>query len=720
VSLPPAPGRCVVLGDTHGQLEDVLWVFFEHGLPSPENVYLFNGDVCDRGYGAVEILVLILLFKLWNPACIYMNRGNHEDPCMNDCYGFRDECVDKWGPSRGAEIFEGFNALFQLLPLFTLVDSSVFVVHGGLWRKDFTLAQLKRVDYRRPLPERPGLGLDVVVFDSVWSDPHQNKGVGSNPRGDAIISFGEDVTRRFLRANHLQLLVRSHQVPDSGNGFEWWHNKKCLTVFSASNYCGDCGNLGAVLVLARGEEHQVVEHWALPLEELAQLEAEAESAQERIQRIRSQRQVRRSASQRMEADIVRRVSEQVVRRKTELFEYWSGLDTSPPGVFRISAAHWREGLAALVDDSLPWVRLQEVMGVADGEGGVHYVKFLTRFRAAFDASFGISAAGWEKAVWSKLMETLLRADLPLREALAALDATNDGLVSGVEFGRLLESCHVGISGLQARALLRTLAMRPVEPEQGSDAAGAPAASAGRVSVWDMLGRLQVTLPVSRAAGDAGAEAWAVPKLRPLATAVLDDAWKRLVPPGAQASEWPVPKLLAAWFEDVDESRNGFLETNEFVTALQRLAPALQKGGCPADTPSLERLAAYCDVVGNGRVNYFELMNGLTWEDSLGPELREDMMETLNAAIYFNMAPTRRALQRFDPQGAGRISPEDFVTAMRGVNKALGPDGGALSPSEVQELVVHLPRKECGKIDYDSFLKSFRIVDTLSLGIGAKP
>ena len=43
-------GRLLILGDTHGQLEDVLWIFFKHGEPrSTDNVYLFNGDVADRG-----------------------------------------------------------------------------------------------------------------------------------------------------------------------------------------------------------------------------------------------------------------------------------------------------------------------------------------------------------------------------------------------------------------------------------------------------------------------------------------------------------------------------------------------------------------------------------------------------------------------------------------------------------------------------------------------
>ena len=60
-----------------------------------ENVYLFNGDIVDRGNGAADILVLLLLFKLWDPRCIHINRGSHEDISMNETSGFRDDCITK-------------------------------------------------------------------------------------------------------------------------------------------------------------------------------------------------------------------------------------------------------------------------------------------------------------------------------------------------------------------------------------------------------------------------------------------------------------------------------------------------------------------------------------------------------------------------------------------------------------------------------------------------
>ena len=40
--------RIVVLGDTHGQLGDVLWAISKFGMPNERNVYVVNGDIASR------------------------------------------------------------------------------------------------------------------------------------------------------------------------------------------------------------------------------------------------------------------------------------------------------------------------------------------------------------------------------------------------------------------------------------------------------------------------------------------------------------------------------------------------------------------------------------------------------------------------------------------------------------------------------------------------
>lgn len=79
-------------------------------------------------------------------------------------------------------------------------------------------------------------------------DPQPQLGKSPSKRGVGF-SFGPDITENFLRTNNLKLVVRSHEVKDEGYVVE--HNGKCITVFSAPNYCDQMGNKGALIRFSR-------------------------------------------------------------------------------------------------------------------------------------------------------------------------------------------------------------------------------------------------------------------------------------------------------------------------------------------------------------------------------------------------------------------------------------------------------------------------------------
>ena len=82
---PAAKPRITVCGDTHGQFYDLLNVFERNGYPHRDNPYVMNGDYVDRGAFSVEITLTLLLFKMYDPDCIHLIRGNHETAEMNSC-----------------------------------------------------------------------------------------------------------------------------------------------------------------------------------------------------------------------------------------------------------------------------------------------------------------------------------------------------------------------------------------------------------------------------------------------------------------------------------------------------------------------------------------------------------------------------------------------------------------------------------------------------------
>lgn len=53
------------------------------------------------------------------------------------------------------------------------------------------------------------------MCDALWADPSSLPGRTPSKRGVGL-SFGTDVTRAFLDANGLDLVVRSHEVKEEG------------------------------------------------------------------------------------------------------------------------------------------------------------------------------------------------------------------------------------------------------------------------------------------------------------------------------------------------------------------------------------------------------------------------------------------------------------------------------------------------------------------------
>ena len=259
VELSPK-GKFYVVGDTHGQFQDVIALFEKFGYPTKENPYLFNGDYVDRGSMGIEILCVLMAFKLADPECIYLNRGNHETQSMNSMYGFEKECISKYNSITYRECSDMFNTL----PLGHLLNKKILVVHGGIFTDETkTIEDVQKLDRFGQPPE------SGPINDLLWSDPMEQNGFAPSPRG-LTRTFGPDVTERFCQRCGIDFVIRSHQVMQ--DGIQEMHNGKCITVFSAPNYIGTMGNKGAIIKLTFDDDGKLLDktyekYTAMPIPE---------------------------------------------------------------------------------------------------------------------------------------------------------------------------------------------------------------------------------------------------------------------------------------------------------------------------------------------------------------------------------------------------------------------------------------------------------------------
>lgn len=225
-----------VVGDIHGQYHDLLEIF-KIGGPPPNTNYLFLGDYVDRGYYSVETITLLIVLKLRFPERVFLIRGNHESRTITTNYGFYSEVLNKYNGS--ADVWTYITDVFDYLPLGAIIDNKIFATHGGLSPSCQQLDQIRAIDRFKEIPH------DGIMADLVWSDPDPEiTDFKLSPRGAGYL-FGSDVMAKFCHDNNLIQLIRAHQLCNEGYVSYW--KGKCLTVWSAPNYCYRCGNKASVL-----------------------------------------------------------------------------------------------------------------------------------------------------------------------------------------------------------------------------------------------------------------------------------------------------------------------------------------------------------------------------------------------------------------------------------------------------------------------------------------
>ncbi|CAJ0579513.1 unnamed protein product, partial [Mesorhabditis spiculigera] len=230
----------VIFGDIHGQFADLLRFFNVVGTP-PKTKCLFLGDYVDRCSKSLEVIMLLLCFKLLHPGHIELLRGNHECAKLNRSYGFYEELRRK----RSVKMWKAFQGVFAELPLCGLVNGRILGMHGGISPHIANWASLTDLQKPRTAKECD----EGIALDLMWADPTQDTcGFLPNKSRSASYTFGEDVVKAFCAKLGLELVVRAHEMVMDGHVLQ--AENRCCTIFTAPNYCGTDRNSGSVMLVS--------------------------------------------------------------------------------------------------------------------------------------------------------------------------------------------------------------------------------------------------------------------------------------------------------------------------------------------------------------------------------------------------------------------------------------------------------------------------------------
>uniref|UniRef100_H0XAJ1 Serine/threonine-protein phosphatase with EF-hands n=1 Tax=Otolemur garnettii TaxID=30611 RepID=H0XAJ1_OTOGA len=433
-----------VCGDLHGQLDDLIFIFYKNGLPSPERVYVFNGDFVDRGSDSVEILMVLFAFMLVYPKEFHLNRGNHEDHMVNLRYGFTKEVMNKY-KVHGRKILRTLQDVFCWLPLATLVDEKVLILHGGV--SDTTdLELLDKLDrhkqkslhfpnksyhlqlkspnvYLTPsVPLREGAignykenqfqcAWDQVV-DILWSDPVAQEGCRANTVRGGGCYFGPDVTEQLLQKYNLQFLIRSHECKPEG--YEFCHGRKVLTIFSASNYYEVGSNRGAYVKLGPALTPHIVQYQANKATHTLTM-------RQRISRV--------------EESALRALREKLFAHSSDLLGEFKKYDVEATGLIPLS--DWAAAVESVLRLGLPWRMLRPQLVSSSTDNALEYKSWLDDL-----AKEQLS----HENIQSSLLEKLYRNRSNLETIFRIIDSDHSGFISLDEFRQTwtLFSSHMKI------------------------------------------------------------------------------------------------------------------------------------------------------------------------------------------------------------------------------------------------------------------------------------
>lgn len=589
----------VVVGDIHGQLDDLITIFNLEGWPSETKMYIFNGDIVDRGNHDVQLLLTLYCLKLVYPMQVWINRGNHEQRRMNERYSFEKNCRDMYHSSI---VYELAQCSFIVLPLATLVDGKVLVAHGGMSKYyDVTLDEMRSIQ-RADIPRSPSNRSEEIFESLLWSDPMEDDGFIENARGAGIL-WGPDLTMSFLTLNSLNMIIRSHEM--CYEGYEMWHDGKVLTVFSASNYCGRNDNKGAIAVF------DTFEYTTDKYPRISTYISKPEFNQNNI----------KSIDNLCKEETLQLLRESIFRHRHSLSLAFETVDKDICG--SISVDDWIECMNNILDLPLNWVDMLPFLAEVDQTtNSIPYIKFLDRYKIIPDRLFW---KAWEEGIAEKICRGIHAYFPCLHQAFSEIDTNRDQKISYNEFLSVIKRFNLDLSNEQVYDFMRTI-------DVNQD---------GHIDFVEFSSKFEAILErISE-----------MEKKRPL-TENIESKIKEIAIILRDSGQ-----SLKNVFEQFDAEDCGGITYSNFVHALKNIINLNY-----TDEDCL-LLANYVDSDNSGKISWQEFKKSFTLLPEKSYDMFSFVLSSLYDAIHTNKYQLRTIFYKMDVDGSGNVDLEEFTAGL---------------------------------------------------------
>eukprot|EP00752_Nemacystus_decipiens_P008777 g7832.t1 len=666
-------GKMTVVGDIHGQLQDLFSIFTINGIPCPQNHYIFNGDFVDRGPCGAEVLFTLCAFKVMQPDCIRLNRGNHESRQQNKIMGFEEEIFQKYPGPNGRLLLRACHEVFDALPLCALIQ----------------------------------------VFEAMlWSDPRPIQGRQMSARG-AGVEFGQDITHEFLRTNHAALIIRSHECVREG--FELLHSGRLITLFSASRYCGMQTNKGAFLTIGPELQPEIQQFYAHSVSETCF----------------DQDSMQKETEERLETEAVNMIIERLLDLKPSLYWHYTREDRTKSG--RVSKVQWANGLNLVLQLDVPFLSYVDRLAEVEEDGSINYTKFLERYRVQVS---GLNAGQWQDAIVDQICERIFVAMGAgnVQAAFDYFDVDGDGNIEYEEFVNALRALEIGLTDEQAGLLfelmrgldkdcdstidIQEFASR-FEPvftrlnlKQDEDISKAiagrrcslilsPTQEHQMVELITKLLKRYMTMEKAYGELDKDNKGFLT----------YDELADKFLALGATLSKDDLTSLAA----DIDTDDDQKISKAEFKRAFRvtdRRGSAGRQSMTITDPAELQKqLQAQEDHHSEGEQSASDtssakaettgrLMQEVGWQ--------EGVIQSVANFMFQNRRQLAGAYRSFDLDGDGIIDRDEFRFGMRKMNQVFS---SALTDEQIDAIMDALDQDGDGTLSYDEFLAGFSVVDT---------